>query len=379
MNVAQTARRLVADRAGHPIISLYLDLDPERFATAPARASQVRSLLDGMAKGLEHDTERPHDDRIALREDLDRLKEYLLSREPPFQGAGALAVFCSRREDLFEVVQLPRPVPGRVVIDRAPYIEPLVEAARERSWCVALVNRRLLRLLTGPTDRLEEIGQEKDDVHGQHDQGGWSQPRYERSIEKDVDDHLRRAADIVSRSWRSERPSAVAIGGPPEIVPRFESMLPEEVRAAVVPERVDVDVATATVAQITGVVAKLAEADEQRREREALDQMAEGIGSGGRAVGGPEGTVEALNERRVQTLLLAPDFDRPAARCTSCGLLLLDAADGSCPADGGELEPIEHLREAAVEAALSQDAEVMVVHHYPDLGPFQGIAALLRF
>jgi peptide subunit release factor 1 (eRF1) len=85
-----------------------------------------------------------------------------------------------------------------------------------------------------------------------------------------------------------------------------------------------------------------------------------------------------LNERRVQTLLLSPDFDRPAARCRSCGLLMLEAGD-SCPADGGEVEPVEHLREAAMEAALGQDAEVLVIRHYPDLGPFQGIAALRRF
>jgi peptide chain release factor subunit 1 len=379
MSVAQMARRLVADRAGHPIVSLYLDLDPERFATAPARASQVRSLIDGAHREVEHDEELPHDDRIALREDLDRVRDYLLSREPPFQGAAALAVFCSRAEDLFETVQLPRPVPGRVMIERAPYVEPLIDAAQERSWCVVLVNRRVARMFTGPADRLEETEGEKDDVRGQHDQGGWSQPRYERSIEKDVDDHLRRAAEIVTRCWRAERFAAMAIGGPAEIVPRFDAMLPEDVRSVVVPGRVEVDVATATVAQVRGEVVTLAEGDAQRREREALDQMAAGIGSGGRAVGGPEETVEALNERRVQTLLLAPDFDRPAARCGPCGLLVLEAADGVCPADGGELEPLEHLREAAVEAALTQDAEVMVVHHHPDLGPFQGIAALLRF
>ena len=29
----QEARRLVAHRGEHPVISLYLDLDPERFAT----------------------------------------------------------------------------------------------------------------------------------------------------------------------------------------------------------------------------------------------------------------------------------------------------------------------------------------------------------
>jgi hypothetical protein len=37
------------------------------------------------------------------------------------------------------------------------------------------------------------------------------------------------------------------------------------------------------------------------------------------------------------------------------------------------------LREAAVESAVQQDAEVMVIVDEPDLGPFQGIAALLRF
>ena len=47
--------------------------------------------------------------------------------------------------------------------------------------------------------------------------------------------------------------------------------------------------------------------------------------------------------------------------------------------DGTELEPVEHLREAAVEAAIAQDAEVISINHYPDLGPFQGIGALLRF
>jgi hypothetical protein len=32
-----------------------------------------------------------------------------------------------------------------------------------------------------------------------------------------------------------------------------------------------------------------------------------------------------------------------------------------------------------VEAAVAQDADVMVISHYPDLGPFRGIGALLRF
>ena len=52
---------------------------------------------------------------------------------------------------------------------------------------------------------------------------------------------------------------------------------------------------------------------------------------------------------------------------------------GHCPADGSPMQEVEHLREAAIEAALAQGAEVMVIRHYPDLGPLQGIGALLRF
>src|SRR5947209_15178257 len=186
MSVVQTARRLVSRRAGHPVISVYLDLDPERFATAPARASQVRSLLDEAARAVdERGRDLDHEDKTALPEDIDRVRDYLLSREPPFQGAGALAVFCSSRDDLFETVQLPRPIPGRVMIDHAPFIAPLIESAQQRNWCVVLVSRREVRVFSGPPDRLEERQSEDDDVHGDHDQGGWSQARYERSVEKE--------------------------------------------------------------------------------------------------------------------------------------------------------------------------------------------------
>ena len=372
-------RRLLEHRTGHPIISVYLDLDPDRFATPPARSAQIRSLmdqatrqLDGAAGGLSHE------DLITLRADLQRIDDYLSSREAPFQGAGALGIFCSGKDDLFEVLQLPRPVRGRVVIGRTPYVEPLVWFMQQRNWLVALVNRRVGRVLGGPVDRLEEHANFFDYVHGQHDKGGWSQARYERSIEKDTDDHLRRVAEGVNQRWRAERFHRAALGGPVEIVPRLEAHLAAEVKANLAPGRVDVDLSSANEDEIRHALAKLVLEDEKQLEREALDRLAAGVGSGGRGVGGPEATLEALNERRVQTLLLEPGFDRRGARCLGCGLLMLES-DGRCPADGGPIEELEHLREAVIEAALAQGADVMVVRHYPDLGPLQGIGALLRF
>jgi peptide chain release factor subunit 1 len=374
-------RRLIEHRTGHPVISLYLDLDPEHFATPPARSTQIRSLIDQATRQLDAADGLSHDELVGLRKDLQRIDEYLSSRRVggvEFQGARALGVFCSGQDDLFEVVQLPRPTPSRVVIARAPCVEPLVTELQQRRWLVALVNRRLARVLGGPVDRLEDQGSFEDYVHGQHDQGGWSQARYERSIEKDTDDHLRRAAEAVDHRWRTERFDRAAVGGPVEIVPRLEAHLAAEVRANLAPGRVEVDLSRAGDAEIRRALAKLVLEDEKQLERAALDRLAAGIGTGGRATGGPENTIAALNERRVETLLLDPSFDRPAARCPRCGLLILEGG-GECPVDGSRTEPLEHLREAAVEAALAQDGTVMVVRDYPNLGPYQGIGALLRF
>jgi peptide chain release factor subunit 1 len=171
---ADPARRLIEHRTGHPVISLYLDLDPERFATAPARSAQIRSLIDQATRELDAANGLSHDDLVTLRADLQRVDSYLNSREPPFQGAGALGVFCSGQDDLFEVIQLSRPTPGRVVIGRSPYVEPLVNALQRRRWLVALVSRRAGRVLGGPVDGLEEHANFDEWVHGQHDQGGWS-------------------------------------------------------------------------------------------------------------------------------------------------------------------------------------------------------------
>jgi hypothetical protein len=378
MSAISLARRLVGRDAAHPVVTLYLDLDPERFATPPARATQITSLIDSAARDVERDKTLGHDDRQALREDLERIHSYLRSEDPPYQGSRALAVFCSLRDGLFEVVGLGRSCEGFVVIERTPYVEPLIRSAQDRRWCVALVNRRVARVFNGTGDRLEERQRIEDNVQGQHDQGGWSQANYERSIEKDADDHLRRVSDMLYRRFQRERFDRLALGGPHEIVARLETFLHEQLSPLITRRRIDIDVARATEDAVQGEVATLVEEDERERERQALDQLAAGVGTGGRAVSGAEATLSALNQRRVQTLLFQNGFDRESGRCPTCGLLTVDPA-GTCPVDGTPLERVDHMREAAVEAALMQDADVTVIRHFPDLGPFEGIAALLRF
>jgi peptide chain release factor subunit 1 len=374
----QEVRRLLQHQGAHRVISLYLDLDPERFATAPARASQIRSLVDEASREIEGIPDLGHEDKVALREDLKRIDSFLDSPEAPFKGARSLALFCASRDGLFETVQLSRPVPGRVAIDSVPYVEPLIEALERRRWLVALVSRGTATVLTGSPERLQARERLDGGVHGQHDQGGWSQARYERSVEKDAMDHLRSVAETVNRRFRRWRFDRVALGGPHEVVVRFEELLADEVRDRLAPEKVDVDLSSATEAQVRAAVEDIVLEDDRRAERAALDRLADGLGAGARATAGREATISALNERRVEMLLLSGDFGGSGGRCPACGMLVAGGAR-RCPADGTEVVPVEHLREAVVQAAVVQDAEVMVITHYPDEAPREGVAALLRF
>src|SRR5918999_990148 len=78
-----------------------------------------------------------------------------------------------------------------------PPVGPRAADADPGRGCVLLVNRRNARFFVGAGGNLEETDRVEDDVHSQHDQGGWSQANYQRSVEKEKVDHLVRVADVT--------------------------------------------------------------------------------------------------------------------------------------------------------------------------------------
>src|SRR4051794_16157068 len=190
-------RRLADVRPQHGrVLSVFLNLDPAEFATPAARSSAITSVMTDAAHRIEQADDLAHDEREALKSDLERVGS-VLSGDVAADGTRAVAVYACQAEDLLEVVSLRHPLASRVVLERTPYVEPLVHEGGAERWCVLLVNRRTARVFTGDGERLEETDRIEDDVHRQHDQGGWSQANYQRSVEKEKDDHLARSADAA--------------------------------------------------------------------------------------------------------------------------------------------------------------------------------------
>jgi peptide chain release factor subunit 1 len=361
------------------VLSVFINLDPSEFAAPPARATEISSVIDDAARRIRENDGLSHGAKKALEEDVKRADAFLRDFSP--KGAHGLALFACGPADLFEAIRLPRPVDTRVVIEDTPFVEPLIEAvASGQSWVVVLVNRQVGRILRGDVQHLDELDVIEDDVHGQHSQGGWSQARYQRSVDEEVQDHLKTVADAVFTHFKRQSFQHLLLGGPGETLTDFEAKLHTYVSEKL-EGRIDVDVENTPPDKVLEAARPKIEAIGRKWEREALDRVREGVSKGGRGAAGLDDVLGALNERRIETLLLTPGYSAGGCTCPQCGSVYA-VAEGKCPADGTALDCRGDVIESAVHLALEQSGEVLVVRDEDNANELRGhggIAAVLRF
>jgi peptide subunit release factor 1 (eRF1) len=368
-----TQARLRALAAVHPdegrVLSVFLNLDPTEFATPSARSSAVTSVMTAAAQKVEAKEGLSHDERMALRDDVERVRDVLLS-DVAANGTRAIAVYACGPADLLEIVRLRRPVENKVVLDRTAFVEPLVLHGTDEQWLVILTNRRAARLFVGPGDALEETDRFVDDVHSEYEKLGWSPSRYQRSAEKEVRDHLTNAAELAFNVFKHRGLDRVIIGAPEGLLGEFKAKLHSYLRERII-GKIAVDVENASLDDVNGATRPVIEAHVRQCEREALDRLAQGVGTGGRGAAGIAEVLEALNQARVETLLISENFKASGRVDFQAGLLL--------PPESDEGEPVDDIVEPAIEKAIEQSATAMVVRHHDDLVPLGGIGAVLRF
>jgi len=339
-------RRLAGTRPHEgKVLSLFLNLDPREFATAPARSTEIRSMLDRASRQVRDDESLTHAEKVGLRDDLERLQSELGNASLDLKGAHGVAVFASSPADLFEVLKLSKPVEHDPVIADTPFIAPLTAIGSPERWCVVLVNRRTARVFCGPGDQLEEIELIEDDVHGQHDKGGWSQANYQRSVDKDAFDHLKRSAEVAFAHLKNALPAGILVGAPQELTKDFEDLLHPYLRERLA-GRLDIDVEHSSPDDVRRAARPHIEEATRAKQDAALARLAEEFGAGtGRAASGLEDVRLALEEQRVEILLVDAGFEA----------------------------------EGAIEKALEQSADVHVLRDRPELASHGHIAAVLRF
>lgn len=357
-------------------ISVYVDFDPSVSATPADVATRINSLLDTAAKRFgEERQELSHDQREALGADLERIRRYF-EDEFDRDGVHGAAVFCAGLDNFWRPLTLSESVPDNVKLGREFSLAPLVPlVGRGEGALVVAVGRERGQVFRVRAATLDQVADQHDETPGRHDQGGWSQARFQRHIEELANRHLRAVAEQLDREFRRRQFPRIIVVCAEDLRPEFENALANDVREAIVGWATAE--AHASPAELLEVVSPVLEQWRATREEETVERWREEAGRNGRAASGWPATLEAASDARVELLLFQDGAGRPAWQCPKCGRLAAEAS--SCPLDGTSMEERDDGLDLAVHQTLAHGGTVWAVQNRRDLDPVEGIGALLRY
>ncbi len=352
-------------------ISVYLDLDPSSTPTIPAVETKFNAAVAEVEKVAER-AATDRDCRLGVRADLERIRRWHRD-EFDRDGAWGLAIFASSADGLFEVLPLTDSGGDSVHVGPTLHLTPLVGLLGRDGDLVAVVTRERGTIYRVEAGRLREVADESEEQPGRHDQGGWSQARYQRHIEHLVQQHLKTVGEAIDGRVRGRRLHIVVIG-PEEMRGEFEGALSTEARGAIVGWATAESHAGPT--ELLAAARPLLDEARARAEQDLLARFEELYGRGERTAAGWKQVLDAASDARVAVLFVEEGAHARAWECPACGRASADG--GSCPLDGTKLEPREDGVDLAVHGALAGGGSVVRVG--PGALPeAKGIAALLRF
>lgn len=357
------------DSDGAAVTSCYLDVD----GRAKVRGLDVERELDRLVRQVAPYAE----DEPSVADDLQRMTAHVRGGIDR-RGVRGLAMFsCSPRE-LWKVVTLPVPVHSRITVGHAPAVGQLEGAVEElRPIGVVLVDRQRMRLFVDEMAELVELSEEVNELpRGDYDVRGKSE-RGDTSghVAELVQQHLRSAADAAFAHFQKRQVGRVSLGGSPEAVAELETLLHPYLRERLI-ERVNVS-AGAALDEVREAIMEVQARAERAREAAAVARLRDALGAGQLGVSGVGPTLAALNERRVEQLLVSEEFHAGGWRCTACSGLA--EVGPTCPICQGEMVRVDDVVEEAIQDALGQGTDVEVCVDNADLDVLGRIGALLRY
>jgi peptide chain release factor subunit 1 len=364
----QDLNDLIELQPRHPVLSVYLDLDPAAGAPEVHRR-HLRQLLKGLAPQSAADAEA--------------VERYL---DHQYDGAGrSLAAFSCAAEGLLRTFSLRLPLRSRVRWMDRPYVKPLADLLDNfGGYGVAVVDKQGARLFHFHLGALrEQEGMLGETVRRTKHGGGSQAPGRRggatgqtRHAEEVADRNLKEAARFAQQFFRDNRVRRVLIGGTDENTAQFRGLLPKAWQSLVA-GTFSIEMG-ANHDQVLEKAMEIAARAEREKEGRLVESAITAAAKGREGAVGLDDALAAAHTGRVQTLLLSEGYRAAGFRCSGCGFLTTQPQQG-CPFCGKGFVEIDDAVEHAVRRVLADGGEVEVVHDNPALDRAGRIAAVLRY
>jgi peptide chain release factor subunit 1 len=348
----QELKELAAYRSQEtPVVSVYLNVD-----TSEISSEQYRLALRGMLKSVADQADPA---------DLETIERYV-ELEYDRKGNG-LAMFSGG--DFWRDYTLAFPVGNTVHVGMQPYIKPLADYADAYDrYGVVLLDREGARLFlfnqgavqeaTGTLG--EEIKRQLSDAAGRGGRSGAGpglgmSSGVDRKIEHIAAQNLREVVDLTQRFYRAGHCERIILGGTDENRARFVSLLPKSLASKVI-GKLAIDMYASEDEVLNRSMPVIQESVSERKAalvQSVITAAHKDMGS----LGLPR-TLLAMQERRVQTLVVQEGYQHPGRICTNCGYLTLSESD-TCSVCGGEVRVLKDVVDHLVHRAIAMDVEVV--------------------
>lgn len=353
-----------------PIVSVYLNVDPTNTTS-----EQYRLTLRGMLRSVADKVDE---------QDIKAIENYI-EFEYDWHGKGLALFSCG---DFWREYRLEFPVQDSIHIGQQPYIKPLADYADAYDrYGVVLVDREGARLFIFDQGSLQEAtGMLGEEIHGHirdaSGRGGRSGagPGLGRSsgldakIDEITTQNLREVVQLTQRFYQAGQCDRIILGGTDENRARFMSMLPKMLETKVIGGlTIDMDASEAEVLDRSMSIIQKSIAE---RKKALVDDL---ITAAHKDVGslGLSDTLMAVQEQRVQTMVIQEGFRAEGKMCTNCGYLTIKDTS-ECPACGEPVHDLEDMVDHLVHLAIGMDVEVVFVQD-DQLATQGSIGSLWRF
>jgi len=367
MLTERDVKELVNLKTRHPVLSVYLNVDPTE---SPAEAYKLR--LRGMLKDI------AGDDTAGDVETIERYMEH----EYDWTGRG-LAIFSCFAENFFRAYALQVPVRSRARRMPEPYVKPLADLLDAYGgYGVVLVDKQGVRVFHFHLGDLREQEGTMGETIKQVKRGGSSTVPGQRGgqgggrhTQEMVARNMRESAEFAAGFFKHNQVRRILIGGTEANVARFRAELPKRQQSLIMgtfPMEMG-----ASHDDVLRRAMEVAQAAEQKREAALVRRVITAAAKGKGGVIRLDDTLGAVHEGRVMTLVVSEGYRAPGYRCTGCGFVTAQFIK-KCPFCGSAFEEIEDAVEHAIRKVMADGGEVEVVRD-AELNKAGRIGGLLRY
>lgn len=363
--------RVAALRSDEGILSVYIKVDPQLGYDRGQAASKF--------KGASKRFQRSADEKAKeiYEREAERVLKYVENWSPSGRG---LVIFSSTPSDIWEVFTLDVMLPTSVQANSTTHTSMLSRLLDDYPrMAVVLLDGEDARIYVGEQRQTEQDAEITSDIPGWHDQGGWSQARYQRHIEFHHERHLKKVADELKDLYYSKPFDRLVFVGVDQHVDELLDMLSDPIAKRFI-GHFGADFKQQTDDEILQRASELRTDVLRKEEVDLVRRIVDAAESGGRGVSGLEETIQAVYEGRVETLVRVAGVIAEGSTCEHCEYLTAEQFE-ACPVCGGSAEHLDDVAGFAAEQAFLKGAKINTVMEEAAemLTARGGLGAVLRY